>query len=198
MSDEPAVDVEARPTPLGACNSGVSVLDTHRALVEMVGTDAIERALARVPATIATEYRELLAVSWMPIANVEKIYREIAREAGITLEELQLESVRRGVERTVRGAWKMLLRITTDEALIKRTPLIYSRAFNVGTLTARTMEPGRALLELTGFPEIPDFSLLALVGGIEGILRCAGRKEATVTYVRTAEGATLEARWRLR
>ncbi|MBC7173950.1 MAG: hypothetical protein H5U40_16030, partial [Polyangiaceae bacterium] len=112
MSEEPAVAFEARFPSSEPCNSGVSVLDTHRALVEMLGPELIERALARVPPAVASQYRELLAVSWIPISSVEQIYTEIALEAGLSLEALQIESVRRGVERTIRGAWKMLLRIT--------------------------------------------------------------------------------------
>jgi hypothetical protein len=196
MKHDPAAAFEGRPEAIQPSSSGVSVLDSHRALVEIVGVETIERALGRVSAPIAAAYRELLAVSWIPIADVEVVYRAIAEEAGMPVEELQVATVRRGIEHTVRGAWKMLLRITTDEALIKRTPLIYSRAFNVGTLEAKVMEKGYALLALEGFPTISDFSLLGLSAGIEGVLRSAGRKETTVTFDRTANGARLEARWR--
>ncbi len=195
MSHEPAAVFDDHDPSAAPSGSGVSILDSHRALLDIVGAEVVERALAKVPADVATEYRELLAVSWMRVERIETIYRAIAEEAGMPLEQLQVETVRRGVDRTVRGAWKMLLRLTTDEALIKRTPLLYNRAYNVGSLEAIEMVAGHATLKLTGFGTISDFALLGLAAGIEGVLRSAGRKDAAVTFERTPDGARLTARW---
>jgi hypothetical protein len=92
----------------------------------------------------------------------------------------------------------MLIRLTSDEALVRRTPAYYSRAFNIGTLASTIPEPGRVSLTLSGFPGAPDFSLRGVAWGIETVMTVAGRKNVRVVYTRTGDGASFNGTWDVR
>jgi hypothetical protein len=91
----------------------------------------------------------------------------------------------------------MLLRLSSDEALIKRTPMIYSRSRNVGELSARIVEPGRAELKLTEWPEITDRQMRSVGVGIESVIALTGRRSVQMRCTRTASGAVFDLRWQV-
>ena len=49
--------------------------------------------------------------------------------------------------------------MTSDEALIKRTPLIYARSRNTGQLSSRLVAPQHSEVQLSGWPEVSDRTL---------------------------------------
>lgn len=170
--------------------SGTIVRDQLAVYDEMVGRDTVRAALARIPAEDRRELEEVLPINWVRLSAFNGLLAEIARLTGRELLAMDAEAVRRGAERTFSTMWRVLLRITTDSALITRTPTFYSKGYDTGTLTARIPSPGRAELELTGFGEISDIDLQGVRIGIECVLRLAGRKDVRGTQQRTPSGGT--------
>lgn len=133
------------------------------------------RALAGLPQETADAYTSVTPVGWVPVRDVDAVTIAVAEASTRwTAERLTQESARIGVEQLLKGLWRVMLRFTSDEALVARTPLIYSKTFNVGHLESRISRPGSAELVHSGWPPIPDLQLLGLAGGIETVLRCAG------------------------
>ncbi|MCA9613390.1 MAG: hypothetical protein H6722_16325 [Sandaracinus sp.] len=164
-------------------------------LVDMVGGDVVERALSRLPATERDVYENATPVSWIDCDVIEHVYEAIAREAGQDVARLQEEVMRRGVNRTVHSLWRILLRFTSDNALVTRTPLFYRKVFDKGEMVSRVVDRGRAEIELKGFPEISDFHLRGLLVGIGCVIEAAGRRNVQMTPRRTREGAFVIATW---
>lgn len=175
--------------------SGALVLEERKVLEEMVGRDALRRALDSLPDPIRREYELLTAAERIRVPTVEAVYEAAAREIGREPLRLHRDIVRTGVERTLKTLWRMLLRFTTDEALVARTPLIYSRTFDTGRLESRIVSPGLAHIRLTGWPDVSEMQMNGLATGIETVLRCAGRKNVRVTYDRASDGAIIIATW---
>lgn len=177
--------------------SGAALIDQLRVCRELVGDVAMDRALARLSPDERAEFDRARAVSWVDTDLAERAYRLIAEEAGRNLTELHSEVVRKGLQQTFRTLWRAILRFTTDSALIARTPLIYSRAFDRGQMTSKIdSNGGRADVELTGWPGMPVFQMNALAVAISTVLDLAGRKEAKVAFERRPDGAFFLATWR--
>src|SRR5512139_3139164 len=74
--------------------SGISVLDLLHSLTEMLGSDVIERAKARLPAHLRAEIEGLTAVAWLPNTTLALLIDEIASCAGRDPESMIDQAVR--------------------------------------------------------------------------------------------------------
>jgi hypothetical protein len=90
----------------------------------------------------------------------------------------------------------MLLRLTTDSALIARTPVLFGKSYNRGRLIAAIPKPGLGEIRLVDWPDPPEWPVRGTRIGIETVLRVAGRVDVRVEGQRTATGAHYQARWK--
>ncbi len=183
-----------RPADYG-CTSGASTREAHEILIEMVGRDVVERAIGKLDPATREAYESATSITWIPCEAVEAVYGAIAEEASLGLEDLQADVMRAGVDRTLRTLWRILLRFTSDKALVARTPMFYRKVFNTGALTSAMKGEGRAEIEMTGWPEITEFHLRGLMVGIQCVLERAGRRNVVMRPRRTRGGAIIDARW---
>ena len=177
--------------------SGIATLDLMQVLEELVGSDTFQRARANLPREAATELEAVTALSWVSNVTVSALIDHTAAAARREPEALLDEAVRRAVDRTFKTVWRMFLRFTSDEALIKRTPVIYARGRNVGQLSARVLSPGHAELLLVDWPDISDRQMRSIGVGIEAVVALSGRHDVHMSCAHTGEGARYELRWRV-
>jgi hypothetical protein len=177
--------------------SGISVLDLRAALEEIVGKDVVVNALASLPAETRRQFVEITALSWVPLAAITQVVDAIAVTARKNPERLIDEAVRRAVERTFKTVWRVMLRLTSDAALIARTPVVYARSRNIGRLTARVVSPGNAEVTLSDWPGVSARHVRTLGISIVTVVTMAGRKETSVTSSPTADGAMFHLTWRV-
>ncbi len=176
--------------------NGANVILNRRALETLVGVEVVARALASVPHELSDAYANVTAVGWVPVRAVEAVVGAVAAaEPAWTPERLCQETARFAVQNLMNGLWRVILRFTSDSALVARTPLLYSKTYNVGRLESIIPRPGIAEVTQSGWPEITDLQLVSLAAGIETVLRCAGRSDARVTFKRTPMGASFTGLW---
>ncbi len=177
--------------------SGAIMLDQLRVLEERTSPEIVREALASLPPEHRAQLEAVMPVSWLDIDACNGLFVAVARAIGRDPEELQAEIARIGVERTLHGMWRVLLRFTTDAALVARTPLLYSKTYDAGTLRGRIDTPGVCHVELEGWPDPPKLELIGLAAGIEAVLRCAGRKDVSVRFERRPNGAVFLGSWKV-
>jgi hypothetical protein len=79
---------------------------------------------------------------------------------------------------------------------VSRTPLLWSRSYTQGELTAKVHGPGVAEVALRGWPNVPDIQIQAIKTLVGTVMRLAGRKNIKVTAERRPTGAVFFATWR--
>jgi hypothetical protein len=124
------------------CISGTVLLDQRRIIDELLGPETLERALARMPPDMRDEYSALTSLSWCRAVTATALVRALAEESEKDPRKLQAELVRRGIEHTLKTVWRVLMRFTSDEALIRRTALIYGKSLNTGQIRVEAGEKG--------------------------------------------------------
>jgi hypothetical protein len=138
---------------------------------------------------------DITALSWVPVTTIARVIDEVAAVAGVDPEPMIDEAVRRAVERTFKTVWRVLLRFTSDEALIARTPGIYARSRNVGRLTARMLEPGIAELVLSDWPGVSTRHMRTLGVSMAQVAELSGRRDPCFAYTPTRDGAVYRLSW---
>jgi len=195
---EGSFEIKSEVTVSEPCLSGLTVLNSRLSLEEIAGKAVVERALAELPDAEREQYLSCGTDAWLPVRIADEVQRAVAREAGIPVGEFAgfvRAFSHRSVERMVSTVWRVLLRFTSDKALIERTPELFANTYNVGRLTASVDEPGRGTVSLTEWPEISDEQMIGTAAGIEAVLQTAGRKNVEIRWQRTSEGVKYTATW---
>lgn len=175
--------------------SGANVVEARKALVKLLGADVVTRAIAALPDGDREIYGLATAVGWVPLSITENVLVNCAERAHWPLDLLASETARVATETLVTGLWRVLLRFTSDSALVSRTPLLYSKTYDTGSLSSDLPGGGRATITLTGWPDIPELQILSLGSGIATVLRCAGREQVRLTPQRTSTGVVYTGSW---
>lgn len=167
-----------------------AVMTTGRDMTkEIIGPVAYERALDSVPAAVAAEYRRVTPLTWVPLAIVEPVIEAMGQASNRDPLDLQDEVARATVNRSLRSIWRVFLRLTSNEALLSRVPLIYSKSYNCGRLVTSFPRPDRAVVELVDWAHAPQHILRTTRVGLEVTFQAAGRRHARVSLERTPNGA---------
>jgi hypothetical protein len=133
----------------------------------------------------------------VPYDVVVRCHAAIAEAAGTTMEAMLEQAVPLAVQRAFRTVWRILLRFTSDQVLIARTPLLYSQSRSKGAMSARVVGPGEGIAEITAWPGMPPRDVRAIELSIATLLRLAGRREVSVQGAATSDGARYSIRWRV-
>jgi hypothetical protein len=176
--------------------SGSIFLDTIEGYKQIVGSEMVREVLGKLPDDIREQLRVILPSSRVAPDLLMNISEAVAKASGRDMLELHADAIRLGMKRTLKNIWKPLLKLTTDQALFKRTPLFYSRAYEGGSLVATGLENGRGELVLSGWQSgAPAVHVRGICAGIEAVLAFAGRKNVAISYDLTADGAILHLTW---
>jgi hypothetical protein len=174
---------------------GAIVLNNLVGFEDVVGREVVARALTSLPLGLVDESRAIVPSAWVRAELVDALFSAIAHEAGRTPEDLFPLAIERGVQRTLHTVWRALMYLSTDAAIMKRTPTLFARSYSRGRLTSNFTGDRTADVELVDWPDVSRFRLIAIASGIRAVLRVAGRKDVQVTTERTGEGAKFRARW---
>jgi hypothetical protein len=178
------------------CVSGALTCSLREVARDLLGAEVLTRALERVPPPVRTSFENAVPMGWVPIYVLETTFGEMAAEVGTTVAELHERVARRSIELTFHRFWRLLLRVTTDAALVSRTPAIFARSYNRGRIESRIWSPGRGEVKLTDWPKAPEWAVRGLRIGIEVALSVAGRRNVQASCTRTATGAVYVITWR--
>jgi hypothetical protein len=172
------------------------IFDQVRVMRELYGAELVARAEAAMPQRLRDELTAITPGGWMSLDAPRELKNNIAALIGTDPMELQRVIVGRSIERTLTTIWRFLLRQLSDAAISKRTPLIYARSFNRGSLAMKSWSEGRVELELSGWSRIPEYDLVGLMTGVQKVLELAGRKEVKVTATRRSPLVLIHGTWR--
>lgn len=162
--------------------SGVVLLDQRKIVEEFAGAERLEHAIARLTEDQREEYLGIGPLSWCRVTTATAFVHALAEELDRDAVELQKEIVRRGIERTLTTIWRVLMRFTSDEQIVRRTAILYGKSVDTGSIRVTSARAGRAEIEQHGWREMTELDIVALATGIETVLRLAGREHVRVIH----------------
>jgi len=162
---------------------------------EKLGYNVVASGFASAPGNAGALVVAATPGQWLPVAAVESAFESVAKAAGRDLPSLHVELARIGVERAFRRFWRILLKVTSDAALVSRTPVIFAKSYNRGRLVPAIVAPGRGHVELVDWPHAPEWPVRGTRVGIEAALTIAGRQNAHAEVRRSPTGAVYTVTW---
>lgn len=154
---------------------GLLVLSQRRLMERMAGAPTVQAALARVEPALRVAYEEASVLSWVPQPAVRAVTREVAHAMAISPVTLAERVVSASVKELCDGPWNVLLRMVSDDALIRRAATLFARSFDAGELASRALEDGSLVLTLTGWPDVDEMDRASVAAGMLATLGAVGR-----------------------
>ncbi len=173
-----------------------ALITQHRAiLIELVGEPVLTRALAKLSPADRELIEGATSLSFVPIRTADAMYRAIGSESGRDHAHLHEQVSRMSLDRALKTIWRLFLRFTSDEALVARTPVMFTKAFPQGVLIPRIVSPGRAEIRVESWPHMPEYAIRGTRVAIENVLRLAGRSNVKITSEATHDGCLYRTSW---
>ena len=160
--------------------SGTVIRANRKAFGTILGESVVQRVFQGDP--LHAFWDRVTGLEWLELGQVERSVRALASSVGREPIGLNVEATRLGTEDSFRTIWRVLLRFTSDDALVARSATLYGRAFNTGSLAYEPITAGRADLRVVGWDDPPPLHMHGLASGIETMLKLAGRPDARVRY----------------
>ena len=179
-----------------ACVAGTRMLAMRAVIKEQFGTGPIAEALTSVAPDVRAEYEQLSSIAWVRASTDYLVHDAIAAVLGREPLAFHEQTLRAAMARSFKTIWRILLRLTSDEALIARTPGIYRRTRNVGQLEVKANARGSAELALTQYPAIGSRDIRSIGAGLEVVLSLTGRAGARAAARPAADGTIYTVTWR--
>lgn len=173
---------------------GAVIAQTRAVLVETIGQDAYDRALASLPRVDADAYAHANALDWVPVRVIENVVRACGEVIGRDWQVLNDEVSRLGSRRAFGTVWRVFLRFTSDEALMTRGPTLFGKTYNRGRVHAEFSGHGSARVVLE-WPGAPELVVRTLRIAVEELLLAGGRERVRVGVERVARGAVFQCQW---
>lgn len=151
------------------------VLSQRRRMEALVGADRVAAAIDTLEPAMRRDYLDASALGWVPQPAVREVTRAVAQSAGLTGEALVERIVRDSVLELCQGPWNILLRLTSDEALIERAASLFARSFDGGTIRARRTSDAVEIV-LEGWPRPDRMDLVSIRAGIAATLEAVDRR----------------------
>jgi hypothetical protein len=176
--------------------NGSIILEHRRVIVERFGIAVLNEAVASLSASQQQEFEEARPASWIRISTIEAFYDALSQRLDRRVADLHREVGRLATERTLKTLWRVFLHFTSDEALITRSPVLFSKSYNRGRVVATITRPGQGQCTLLDWPNVTDFPVRGLCNGITTVLTLAGRKNVNARVSgRTAESVVIAVTW---
>lgn len=173
---------------------GAVIAQTRTALIEVVGREAYDRALATMPPADAEAYAQANALDWVPVRVIEGVARACGEVTGRDWQTLNDEVSRLGSRRAFGTVWRVFLRFTSDEALMTRGPTIFGKTYSHGRVHLEFSEHCSARVALE-WPNPPDLVVRTLRIAIEELLVAGARSRVRVNVERSPRGAVYHCAW---
>ncbi len=174
----------------GAVASGI-----RDALGELLGEAGVKAVLDALPPSARDEYREFLPLSKVRIETIELAVHAGADYLHRPAIWVNTHVNRVATERTMRGVWGFVARLTTDAMVLSRAPSLYAQTYDRGKLEMRIVAPGHAELQIRGRPGMSELARDGFAVGLETTLRVTGRRGAEVRGSAHRDGADYVAKW---
>jgi hypothetical protein len=174
---------------------GTSFLAFTDAVAKVHGPRVLSAARERMTDDQRAEMDVTTPITWVRATTMTAWVLALAEAARTSAFDLIEECARLATRDSFTTVWRVFIRFTSAEALVSRTPLIYSRTRNTGKLEVETITSSKAKLVLSGWPGVIDSQLHSLAVSIRTILELSGRRSPICRFERTDDGGVFDVRW---
>jgi hypothetical protein len=156
---------------------GTAIASTLRFVRERFGADAVAQVRADLdPAQQADLPGEPLVSAWYPFALLVALGRAAARRFGGGMTYFHRELGRASADDAMNTVYRIFFKLGSPQFVVSRATRVWRTYYDSGEFNPVVAEPGRAILELSGFAEPVPELCERLIGWMSRSVELAGGK----------------------
>jgi hypothetical protein len=154
----------------------MSLLDVNQYLLETYGPAGLEAIKAELdPSDRAQLYEvKLHPEDWLDLGLVVRDAQAKVKVLGKGDPRFLNQLLGEIAARQFRGVYKVLIALASPESILRRADQLWRQYYDCGRLVADRIEPGRAVLRLVDFPDVPLDHEIILQPYIQRVLELTG------------------------
>jgi hypothetical protein len=160
---------------------GINFRGTIASARRLLGPATIEKVIARLPAELGrqVEKNSFVTGSWYPLADYRLLHTAILQATGGGADLTRAISRDAALD-DFRGIFKVLTFVLTPEWIMRRTPVIWHKYFDVGKVAVEAAHGWASAhwTEAVGFDRVLWNDV---IGGSTGVLEVCGAKQLKMT-----------------
>jgi hypothetical protein len=177
---------------------GIAFRGILSAAERLHGPEAAPKLMAQLPAELAKafQYKAIVTSGWYPIGDYRTLLAATAKTFG-GVPALRLIG-RDASLQDFRGIYKVLTFVLSPQFVIKRSPGMFNRYYDTGTLEIPEARPGFCRARFTGCTGFDPLMWEDAVAGAAGVLEACGGKDVKTTVIEgggTDDHVTVNATW---
>jgi hypothetical protein len=164
---------------------GLAVRGTIDAIRRICPPGTIDKMLSILPTQIApaVEHESFIAAGWYPLPHYRAIFGAAMEATGRGL-DLVAELSRSATMQDFRGIYRLLTFVLSPEFLMRRSPTLFGRYYDTGTLTVPVARSGYCEARYRGCVGFDRVLWEDVISGSTAILEACGAKDIKHTRVR--------------
>lgn len=164
---------------------GMAVRGTLDAIRRLCPSGTVDKMLPLLPTQVApaVEHDSFISAGWYPLVHYRAIFGAAMQATGRDI-DLVRELGRFSTQQDFRGIYRLLTFVLSPEFLMRRSPGIFGRYYDTGSLTVEVPRDGvceAQYRDCVGFDRVLWEDVIA---GSSTILEVCGAREIKVTRVR--------------
>jgi hypothetical protein len=154
-----------------------------RSILKERGKLIEDQFMARLSPELTQLYGNVLATTWVPIQEIEKLY-ENAAEVFFPSETDKISHLARMLaEKSFGGIYKAFLRNPTPKSVIEKASIIWNAYHVKGKLGVSVISDHGATLLVSDYPELSPIIRKVFNGQLAALLDLAGAKNAKIIHL---------------
>jgi hypothetical protein len=164
---------------------GIAIRGILTAVESVCPPGTRKKMLARLPDQIvpAVEHESFLAAGWYPLAHLRAIFGAAMEVTGRDV-DLVHELSRFATKDDFRGIYRLLTFVLSPEFLMRRSPGIFGRYYDTGSLLVPEARSGRCRAVYSGCAGFDRILWEDVIAGSSAVLEVCGAKDVQLTRVR--------------
>jgi hypothetical protein len=164
---------------------GTAIRGVLRSVERLCPPGTIGKMVALLPQPIApaVEHRSFISAGWYPLAHCRAIFGAAMQATGRDI-ELVRELSREAIKDDFRGIYRLLTFVLSPEYLMRRSPGIFSRYYDTGSLTVPVARHGYCEAQYRGCVGFDRVLWADIIAGSASVIEVCGAKTLHFDIVR--------------
>ena len=164
---------------------GTAIRGILKAAERLCPPGTLQKVVALLPAQIApaVEHGGFISAGWYPLAHCRTIFGAVMQATGRDV-ELVRELSREATRDDFRGVYRLLTFVLSPEFLMRRSPGIFSRYYDTGSLTVPVARHGYVEAHYRGCVGFDRVLWADIIAGSATVVEVCGAKDLRFQIVR--------------
>lgn len=142
-------------------------------------------------------YARTMAISWLEVEMIDKLYSKAAQTLypKLTPQQAVEQSHEEMVKNHASGIYRFFIRILNTDSIIKQGTKVWRQYNDTGDASFTKLSPHSAIMKVANYPNMHDSLIHSTVATLKNYCALAGQKNIKIVSKKNNDGFELQFSW---